>query len=98
MRHEADLDTLFYQCAHDLPGNLRAFPLVGRGKRLIKEYQGMWPKLSDDLTHATEFFIQLAAFHSHIFFPFEVREQALADIGTERLRRDKHAALHHHLR
>ena len=50
-----------------------------------------------DSAHSAEFFIKFPAFHSGVFFPFVVREKAVADIGRERLSRRKHTALHHQL-
>ena len=97
MRNEEDLDALFQQCAYDLSGNLRALPIVRRGKGFAKEQHGIGRQVLDDTAHSAQFFIKFAALHGRVFFPLVVGKDPFAHVGTERLGWHKHAALHHQL-
>lgn len=67
MSHEEYLDALLQERAHDLPGDLRAFSFVGRGKRFIEQDHGARRQMVDDLAHSAQFFSQLSALHLYEF-------------------------------
>src|SRR6266545_4492330 len=52
----------------------------------------------DDCAHAAELLIELSAFHADIFFSLVMREQAIAETGTEGVCWNEHPTLHHQLR
>src|SRR3990172_7099179 len=91
------LDAGFQQGPDDLPRDLRTFSLVGRSERLVEQNDAVRGHVVDDRAHSAELFVQLPALHAGVFFPLVVRKDAIADIGTERLGRHEHAALHHQL-
>ena len=52
----------------------------------------------DDVAHASEFFVELAALHRRILLAAKMSENAVDGVGAKLRRPDKHAALHHQLR
>ena len=82
------LTPLVEQRAHDLPRDLGALALVGRGERLVAEQDAAVGSIVvGDLAHPGEFLVELPALHRRVLFALVVREHAVADVGAERLAR-----------
>src|SRR5437867_3293232 len=98
MGDEENLDALLQQRLGYLSCDLRAFPFIRRGKRLVEQQHGVWPQAIHDYAHSAELLIELSACHRRVLFALEMREQPLADIGAEGFGGHEHPALHHQLR
>jgi hypothetical protein len=91
VRHEHDPDAGLGHGADDLAGDLRAFPLVGRGEGLVAQQQAAGPHPVGDGAHLVKLLIQLAALHRGVLLAFAVREHPGADTAGQFRGRHEHA-------
>jgi hypothetical protein len=50
-----------------------------------------------DAAHSGRFLLELAAFHAGVLLALEVGEQAVGEVGVQRVGGDEHAGLRHEL-
>ena len=79
----------------DLAPDLRAFALVGGGEGLIQQDQAVGGHLVHDRAHPAQLLVELAALEARVLLAPEMGEHARSDVGSKRLGRHEHAALHH---
>ena len=95
---ERDLVRSLQQGRDDLPRNFRSLPLVRGGERLVEQDQRVGHENVDDVVHAAELLVELAAFHRRIFFVLEMREHPVDDVELKTRGGREHARLRHQLR
>ena len=91
------LDAGFGQRGDDLPGDLRAFALVGGRERFVADQKRVCVDSPGDFAHSGELFVELAAGHGGVLFALVVSEDAAGDSRAVGAGGDEHACLHHQL-